>query len=77
MTLSLRILLRAVHITAETKSFLGDSYVCHARDEIDDKVLRTHDISTFLIYPENRNEEENEIAPVRLTQFHESWWRRC
>ena len=56
------ILIRAVHITQQTKDCLvGDNpYDCQPLAPIDDPVLRRNNISTFLIVPEK---------PIRVRYF--------
>ena len=46
---------RAVHITAQTRSHLGDSYDCQTVSSVDDDILNRYNINTFLIYPPKSN----------------------
>ncbi len=58
----------AVHITARTKSFLGNSYKCFKLPKKDDPVLTRYNIQTYLIYPNNKSEDDNRVS-LSLSTF--------
>ncbi|XP_023319662.1 adenylate cyclase type 2 [Eurytemora carolleeae] len=55
-----------VHLTSETKKYLGDDYKCFPVSKMEDQVILESGYSTYLIHPHKRHISENESSDERV-----------